>query len=120
MKHYWRWRRFEDPQHPVRPYRGLRQRGTLAERFWAKVDQRGPDECWPWLASTNQQGYGQINIDGRPHLSSRVALELTQGPLAPGLSACHHCDNPPCCNPAHLYAGTKADNMNDYLERGRP
>lgn len=92
----------------------------LAERFWAKVDIRGEDECWPWLAGMNGK-YGSIGIGGRTggsELAHRVAYELTYGPLGE-LHALHSCDNPPCCNPRHLFAGTQLDNMQDKMSKGR-
>jgi hypothetical protein len=92
----------------------------MADRFWPKVDRgAGPDACWPWTASTTH-GYGQIGVPGtRPHKAHRVAWELTNGPIPDGLLVCHRCDNPPCCNPAHLFLGTNADNMRDMVAKGR-
>jgi hypothetical protein len=101
--------RFVQGHHCLRP---------LAERFWEKVDKRGPDECWLWLASQHQFGYGQINVHGRPIAASRIAYELTNGPIPEGLEALHTCNNPPCCNPNHLYAGTQTDNMQDAKRAG--
>lgn len=95
---------------------------TLAERFWPKVDRRGPDECWPWLAFRKANGYGSINEaghDGHPLQAHRVAWELTHGPIAEGLFVCHRCDNPPCCNPAHLFLGTHEDNVGDMVKKDR-
>lgn len=92
----------------------------VALRFWAKVDQRGPDECWPWMASTNADGYGKFKIDGTVQNASRVALEIHTGALLPhDQVGMHSCDNPPCCNPAHLSAGTQADNLADMVAKGR-
>lgn len=87
-------------------------------RFWSKVDVRGPDECWPWTACTNHNGYGRFGRDGSVHYSHRIAVEL-DGRDPTGLVVRHHCDNPPCCNPRHLELGTKADNSRDCVERGR-
>lgn len=96
---------------------------TIEERFWSKVDVRGPHECWPWLGGTDKYGYGRINSGGKngtPLVASHVALELDRGyPLAPGELACHTCDNPPCCNPVHLFAGTHKDNADDMIRKGR-
>jgi hypothetical protein len=94
-------------------------------RFWAKIDMsRGPDACWIWTASTNQRGYGHF-VPPRPHAdkkiwqSHRLAWTIANGPIPIGLHVCHSCDNPPCCNPAHLWAGTRSDNMRDKLAKGR-
>lgn len=93
---------------------------SLEDRFWAKVDQRGPDECWPWLGGCNSHGYGVIrshSIDGPLLLAHRVSLELAGIELGP--STRHTCDNPPCVNPAHLIPGTQAENTGDMIARGR-
>lgn len=87
--------------------------------FWSRVDRRGPDECWEWTASRYPTGYGYITIGGKKSYAHRVAYELTHGPIPGGLHICHRCDNPPCCNPAHLFAGTAKDNMQDRDRKGR-
>lgn len=91
----------------------------LEARFWAKVDVRGPDECWPWLASTNGIGYGRFWADGKLLYSSHVALAIDGKKRCDGLMALHSCDNPPCCNPSHLRWGTHASNMRDLVARGK-
>lgn len=86
---------------------------SLAERFWPKVDTSGgPDACWPWTASLNNVGYGQINEGGRgrPLLAHRVAWELAAGPIPDGLHVDHLCRNRPCVNPTHLEPVTQALN----------
>jgi hypothetical protein len=89
-------------------------------RFWAKVDRRGPDECWPWMRSDFRGGYGQFSLRGTPVRASRVVATIAHGPCpATGAQALHHCDNPPCCNPAHIYWGTHVENTTDRSVRGR-
>jgi hypothetical protein len=94
----------------------------LAVRLWLKVDKRGPDECWPWLAHRDKDGYGRIRLGGRgsPDVqASRVVWEVTYGPIPEGLCVLHRCDNPPCCNPAHLFLGSDADNRADKIAKRR-
>jgi len=93
----------------------------LSERFWAKVDRRGLDECWEWQGSRTGRGrYGNVKVDSYTNAPShRVAWELTNGPVPEELCVCHRCDNPPCCNPAHLFLGTHQDNMIDKVAKGR-
>lgn len=91
----------------------------VISRFWAKVDKRGPDECWPWLGATNPKWYGNFRIAGHCLGTHRVAYAVSVGPVPKGRHILHSCDNPPCCNPSHLWDGTNLDNMRDKKTKGR-
>lgn len=89
-------------------------------RFWSKVDIRSPGECWLWQAGRNANGYGNFKIASYENVtSSRMALISDKREEPHGLHVLHHCDNPPCCNPAHLYFGTAQQNIADKVNRGR-
>ncbi len=95
---------------------------SIPERFWPKVDRRSPDECWPWLGTHADRGYGRFGLsDPRRNVPAhRLAGELYYGEtMSPELNALHSCDNPPCCNPHHIRPGTQAENMADAIARGR-
>jgi hypothetical protein len=91
-------------------------------RFWAKVDVRGPDECWPWIAGTHGTSdprgrfwYGTKNVDAARWLYQ----QMHPSAFMDGLVVMHRCDNPLCVNPDHLRLGTYADNMADMHAKGR-
>jgi len=86
--------------------------------FWQRIFIRDTG-CWEWQASKKRDGYGQVKCDGRMQLTHRVAYELCIGLIPPGMKVCHHCDNPPCVNPLHLFLGSDADNNHDMILKGR-
>lgn len=86
----------------------------VSNRFWSKVDIRGPDECWNWLARKNETGYGTFSVGGKTLRAPRVSWVLCNLEEIPdGLVILHSCSNPSCVNPAHLSVGTMADNAKD-------
>jgi hypothetical protein len=117
-----------DIQRPKRKYTVIappsNKHSPLEARFWAKVDKRGPNDCWPWLAALDKDGYGFMNggqVNGKQVTvrAARVAYELEYGPLPPGIFALHECDHRDCCNARHLKAGTPKQNAHDAAIRGR-
>lgn len=90
---------------------------TIEERFWSKVDTSGV--CWNWTAATNNMGYGVFGIDRGLVYAHRFAYSLVHGDIPEGLFVCHHCDNPRCVKPRHLFVGTQGDNMRDSVAKGR-
>ena len=90
------------------------------ERFWAKVTKG--DGCWEWAAYRNARGYGKFGTGGRRgHIdfAHRVSWRLTNGEIPPLTDVCHHCDNPPCVRPDHLFLGSRKANMRDAAAKNR-
>lgn len=83
---------------------------SLEERLASRIDKRGPDECWPWMAYLNVSGYPEVRVSGRLQKVSRVVYEMLVGPIPPGLEIDHLCRNRACCNPAHLEPVTHREN----------
>lgn len=99
------------------------QRFSLKHKLDLHVEKRGKDECWPWTASKDTDGYGQSTIyEGdiqKRILAHRLAWMVAHGPIPDGLWVLHTCDNPSCCNPSHLFLGTVLDNKRDSIKKGR-
>ena len=83
--------------------------------FWEKIKKGSPEECWPWLGYKKKSGHGLTTHNAQIMHASRKAWILTHGSISPEACVNHRCDNPACCNPAHMYLGTRADNMYDYF-----
>ena len=93
---------------------------TLEERFWSKVEKT--ESCWIWIGGKRDGLYGSIGLGGKgaPNISAhRMSWELHYGKIPDGMLVCHHCDNPPCVRPDHLFVGTVSDNNKDSANKGR-
>jgi hypothetical protein len=100
-------------------------REQCIQSFWEHVNVLTQDECWEWQgAKTGMPGmlYGTIKINKKRWTAHRLAYVLHFGEIPAGMLVCHTCDNPPCCNPRHLFLGTHKDNHQDMLskQRGNP
>ena len=86
----------------------------------ARIDRSaGDNACWPWRGAHDRQGYGFLTFEGRRWQATRFFFTLTIGPIPKELDLLHRCDNPPCCNPAHLWPGTAKENIRDSITKGR-
>lgn len=87
------------------------------ERFWSKVNKG--EGCWLWVGKLNHSSYGRFWMEGREMMAHRYSFEITYSQIPDFLSVLHSCDNPPCCNPDHLFLGTIADNNFDMRSKDR-
>lgn len=106
-------------------YQNPRRRRPEAERFWSRVDRSG--DCWTWTGAKDRNGYGLFLVHVNPSPdparicmhAQRYAWKITYGDCPDALFVCHHCDNPSCVRPDHLFTGTAIDNNKDRDLKGR-
>lgn len=92
---------------------------SLDDAFYRWLPASDTDGCWEWMGHRGAKGYGVGSYKGQRFHAHRFTYELVYGSISDGMMVCHRCDNPPCCNPAHLFLGTAQDNVRDRHVKGR-
>lgn len=91
--------------------------------FWRNVKKSNASNCWEWSGgkASHETGrnYGVAWLFGKKWKAHRAAWVFEFGPIPEGVLVCHKCDNPPCCNPSHLFLGSNKDNAQDCINKGR-
>ena len=113
-KHYLRKKFHNDLNHE----RGPKYKSPL-EAYEAMVIRTKENKCWEWKGSRHDWGYGAIPYKKQKLSAHRFAYETFVAPIPEGMFVCHHCDNPICSNPSHLFLGTNLDNIKDCVKKGR-
>jgi hypothetical protein len=92
---------------------------TAEEAYFGELIKNSDDECWGWSGKFHDYGYGALRYKPKKWTAHRYSYTYHVGEIPNGMFVCHHCDNPVCTNPKHLFLGTHQDNMNDMLNKGR-
>jgi hypothetical protein len=114
-------------KHYQRDYRGFPEDSwadntTLTQRvvFWLKELQKDGHVCWEIPKTMRySNGYGAIAFDNKKYLAHRAVYSAIHGSIPRELDVCHACDNRACINPSHLWLGTRKQNMEDMVAKGR-
>ena len=93
---------------------------SFIDKMLKQINYYPETECWNWTGNLDRHGYGKKSINNKVKSTHRIMYEYIHGKTTSDKpSILHHCDNPKCCNPKHLYAGTVQDNVNDRVKRNR-
>ena len=95
----------------------IHTREQVLSRFLPKIEI--DDGCWNWIGCKISKGYGQLLRDGKMQLAHRLSYELFVGDIGVDKNICHHCDNPSCIRPSHLFQGTSKENSQDMARKNR-
>ena len=108
---------------PFTKQRRLAHRKTWANKrgsFWLHIDcRKGDDACWLWMLGKTKSGYGVWRTGSKREYAHRVVWKKLHGKIPRGKHVLHHCDNPTCVRPKHLFLGNHKINMHDAIRKGR-
>lgn len=96
-------------------------KGITQSYILQRINKNKENDCWEWTGGTQSRGYGITGIPKtrKKIVTHRASYEAFIGEIPKGLYVCHKCDNPPCCNPNHLFVGTQKENLQDMVRKGR-
>jgi hypothetical protein len=93
------------------------RKDALEKRLLKRIVKQENDGCWIWVGARTSNGHGSISLKYQTHYTHRVAYTLWAGPIPPGQSVYHHCNNPACCRPDHLYVSKDMTSLEERLLR---
>lgn len=94
-------------------------RPSMEDHFHHLLMRSRPGDCILWPDAKSKKGYGVVRINGKPQYAHRVSWTIFRGPIPDGMHVLHHCDNPPCIRPSHLFLGDDLANQRDSIAKGR-